>query len=72
VDIERDEVGAAAEVDGPAEGFRIKHLADFSRAKPNAALFSLRPAMDDLDELHGRVPPKRDSGAVSLQIECCS
>jgi hypothetical protein len=55
----------------PRTGVRIKHLADFSRAKPNAALFSPRLAMNDLDELRGRVPPKRDSGAVSLQIECC-
>lgn len=56
----------------PRTGVRIKHLADFSRAKPNAVLFSPRLAMNDLDELRGRVPPKRDSGAVILQIECCS
>jgi hypothetical protein len=43
MDIKRDEVDAAVEVDGPAGGIRIKQLADFSRAKPNAALFSPRP-----------------------------
>jgi hypothetical protein len=71
VDIERDEVGAAAEVDGPADGCSDQAPCRLSRAKPNAAPFSPRPAMDDRDELRGRVPPKRDFGAVSRQTECC-
>jgi len=50
---------AAAEGDGQRTGVRIKHAAGLSRAKPNAAPFSPRPAMDDLDELRGRAPPKQ-------------
>ena len=56
MDIEHDEVGAAAEVDGPADGCSDQAPCRLSRAKPNAAPFSPRPAMDDRDELRGRVP----------------